>query len=108
MAQVGFKVGDFVDNKKGDFARLIIGTKENTDPDYPAISLKENVWCSEAHPVGIKKIQPTVNLINKAKKQLKKALKDGHMDNLTYIEIYARLKEHEASLLAVQAEAKTS
>jgi hypothetical protein len=57
----------------------------------------EYVW-AHGTKTAYEKVSPTKELVESAKAQLKKAYKIKRVDNLTFIEITARLKEYESQL----------
>lgn len=107
-----FQVGDFVElikwisiEDQGQHFRLVINSCVKSPSGREGLKLiylegdhgAYFYWCIGV-PGEYAVVQPTKELINEAKNQLEKALCGKSVDNLTYVEICARLKEHERSL----------
>jgi hypothetical protein len=103
---MSLKVGDFVLwEGQRDNPRLIIALdcknkSEWPETDYQVLYLDEKVnYLAHGEKQIYKKTLPTKELIKIAKRNMKAVLKKKAIDNLTYIELLVRIKEHEQELI---------
>jgi hypothetical protein len=105
---VDCKAGDFAHTRKNKRSyRFVIGNSENFSYFYykrgglavvylDKDSVKDEMdWMVREDTSFYVKIKPTKRLLLYAKKQLKKIHRHGQIDNLTFVELSDKLRQHE-------------
>lgn len=100
-----FKVGDILAwGEYGEQPRLLVKLNCANKPEWPEDDFQV-IYLNQKHDTiahgnrsSYTKINPSKKLIKIAKRNIKLILHMKRMDNLTYVEICARLREQEESL----------
>lgn len=107
MALVDFKVGDFVETN-GPYQGIIykIDKSKKYGECTPYVVLFLFDWCdytdggcNEINSNRLTKLKPTAKLNRRARYWVKDVYNKKWFDNLTFIEISARLREYEQELI---------